>query len=459
MTKQLVYVQNKVNNAAIRRIRNERGDLVYVVPSYTLPDNVVMNGGLYPAEEIANSYMTLEDTPAPAGHPYNANGEYVSANSPDGVLYFQCGIFNKNVQRVEDEKYGYRVYVEKHVHVDTAMQSDRGRRIIEAIDNGEPIHTSTGIILESMPEEGVNKEGKPYSWRAMNMFFDHDSILLDEEGAATPADGVGMMVNTNLLKQVNREGVTLAVNTATPQVNQSFDDLREVLQTKVQKKFGSEGKHLWITDFGDGYAVFEDGQTAYMVDYMRDDEENIMLGEDAQEVKKKTLWERVSTGVKKVLTSPFVGTPTTNREGNDMFKEHIQKQLKANSIDITDMDDAAMLEAYESMLKANAAEETVTEGEQSQPEAEAVTKADIEAIVNARLEAMQTNQEAGKRGELAEKLKANGVDLSESEQKAMSVNSLQALVDKTTHKPASFLAGGTMETNSKESQFSDTLPE
>ena len=29
------------------------------------------------------------------------------------------------------------------------------------------------------------------------MYFDHDAILLGEEGAATPSQGVGMMVNKN----------------------------------------------------------------------------------------------------------------------------------------------------------------------------------------------------------------------------------------------------------------------
>ena len=453
----LVTIVNKVNNAAIRRIKNERGDLVYVVPSYTLPDNCVMNGGLYPAEEIANSYQTLEDTPCPAGHPMDADGNFITANSPDGILYYQCGIFNKNVQRVQDDKYGYRVYVEKHIHVPTAMQTERGRRIIEAIDKNQPIHTSTGVLLNRINESGVAPNGKEYTWIASGMSFDHDAILLDEDGAATPDDGVGMMVNANLIKQVNREGQTLSVNSATVDVNQSFNDLREILQTKLQKKFGDDDVHLWLVDFGDDYVIFENDETAYRAEYMRDGD-NVMIDDEAQEVKRKTLWEVVSAGVKRVLTSPFMDL-TSNQEGDDMAMKDMLKKRLGDKYE-ENMSDEDMLNAYDKMMKGNAAEEiNEAEGEQSQPEA-----IDIEAVVNkAVADALAANkaaEEAEQRKQLAEKLEANGVKLSEEEQKAMSVNSLQALVDKTAApKPAYGVMGSASLEGNSDNGFADTLPE
>lgn len=454
MKTQLVTILNRVNNAAIRRIKNDRGDLIYVVPSYTLPDNVVMNGGLYPPEEIEQGYKSLEDTPAPAGHPMDSDGNFVTANTPDGILYYQCGIFNKNVQRVEDDNYGFRVYVEKHIHVSTAMQTDRGRAIIEAIDKNQPIHTSTGILLNRVDESGVSVNGKDYTWRAEGMQFDHDAILLNEEGAATPSDGVGMMVNHNLIKQVTHEGQSLSVNSATLDVNQSFNDLRELLQTKLQKKFGDDETHVWLNDFGDDYAVFENGEVAYMVKYMRDDE-SIMLDDELEEVKRKTLWERVSSGVKSVLTSPFVGI-TSNKEGDEMFKEHIEKQLKANSIDTSNLDDAAMLEAYESLM-ANAAEKTA-KGEQSQPDAQAI-QAIVNEAVKAAMDEKAEDKEKDAKAKMAEKLKANGVDLPESDVDSMSVNALQILLTNSEKPKAAYgLAGGqSLEGNSKVAF--DELPE
>lgn len=450
MTKQLVTIVNKVNNSAIRRERNERGDLVYIVPSYTLPDNVVMNGGLYPAEEIEKGYASLEDTPAPIGHPTDAQGNFITANSPDGILYYQCGVFNKNVKRVECEQYGHRVYVEKHIHVDTAMQTDRGRRLIEAIDTNQPIHTSTGVLLNRVNEQGVSANGKEYAWKAVGYVFDHDAVLLDEDGAATPADGVGMMVNANLFTHVQHDGQQLSVNTAVLDVNQSFNDLRETLQAEIQKKFGYNEKHVWLNDFGDDYAVFEDGETSYMVKYMRDGE-SVMIDDTLEEVKRKTIWERISSGVKSVLTSPFVGLTSNQDEGKDMFKEHIQYVLKANSVDYSEMSEEQQIAKYDE-IKANAAE-TTAQGEQSQPDVQTM----VNEAVKAAMKDMKKDEDEEEKKKLAEKLKANSIELSESEIKALSVNSLKAMLPK----PAAFgLAGAqSLEGNSDDSYLSDTLPE
>ena len=460
MTKQLVTIVNKVNNAAIRRIKNERGDLVYVVPSYTLPDNVVMNNLLYPGEEIANGYTSLEDTPAPAAHPMDAQGNYITANSPDGILYYQCGIFNKNVQRVECNEYGHRVYVEKHIHVETAMQSDRGRRIIDAIDKGEPIHTSTGVLLDKVNEKGVSPNGKAYEAKAINLMFDHDAILLDEEGAATPSDGVGLLVNSNLFTHVQREGQQLTVNTASLNANQSFNDLRETLQVNIQDKFGDNDKRVWLCDFGDDYAVFEDGQTSYMVSYNRNGE-SVTIDNQLEEVKRKTMWERISSGVKSVLTSPFTGL-TSNKEGDDMaFKDMLKKRLGDKYEE--NMSDEDMMNAYDKMMKANAADETATNGEQDAPQVE-VNQADIQEMVQAAVQtALQANANEAQKAEKAaivEKLETNGIKLEESEVKALSVNSLQSMLDKSNPKaPAYGLSGSQgLQANSNE-DLADTLPE
>ncbi len=57
-----------VSNSAIRlEVHNDRKHLV--LPSYTLPDDVVMNGLLYPHSEIEASYKGLEGKLAPLGHP------------------------------------------------------------------------------------------------------------------------------------------------------------------------------------------------------------------------------------------------------------------------------------------------------------------------------------------------------------------------------------------------------
>ena len=139
-----------------------------------------------------------------------------------------------------------------------------------------------------------------------------------------------------------------------------------------------------------------------------------------------------------------------------MFKEHIMKQLKANSIDTANMDDAAMLEAYESMLQANAAE-TTAQGEQSQPDVQTM----VNEAVKAAMKDMKDDEDMDEKKKMAEKLKSNSVELSESEIKALSVNSLQAMLDKASAPaPAFGLAGSaSLQNNSDDSDLSDTLPE
>src|SRR5690606_1127908 len=94
--------------------------------------------------------------------------------------------WNKNVRRTNG-----RVFVDKVIDVATANQLDGGKAVLEAIDKGEPIHSSTGLycMLTAVQNDAE------VDWEASDIVFDHDAILLGEEGAATPAQGVGLLVN------------------------------------------------------------------------------------------------------------------------------------------------------------------------------------------------------------------------------------------------------------------------
>lgn len=182
------HMVTRVNAASIKK-EVINGEDHYRIPSATLPDNVVMNDGLYPADEIEAAYQGLENTPAPFGHPRVGN-EFVPANTPLAINKHWIGAWNENVRRENG-----RVYLDKVVNIRVANQSEGGKRLIEAIEKQTPIHTSTGLMLEMEVANGESN-GKPYKWIARNMRFDHDAILLDEPGAATPEDGVGMFVNS-----------------------------------------------------------------------------------------------------------------------------------------------------------------------------------------------------------------------------------------------------------------------
>jgi hypothetical protein len=179
-----VNVRTLANVKAVRKEKRNGRDVV-IVPSATLPDNVVMNDIMYPADEIEKGYITLNRTPAPLGHP-TINGKFVSARDPEGINIGWIGAWNENLRREKG-----RVFLDKVIDVERANQSEGGRAVLAAIEKGEPIHTSTGLLCNL---EAANGD-VPYKHIARNIEFDHDAILLDEEGAATPKQGVGMLVN------------------------------------------------------------------------------------------------------------------------------------------------------------------------------------------------------------------------------------------------------------------------
>ena len=215
--KKLIQCAVQVNRDAVKRMSIDGIEHV-IVSSFTLPDDVVMNGGLYPADEIAKGFMSLERTLAPIEHPTDSQGNFISANDPVAIHNFHAGAFNVNVSRVNG-----RVHIEKFINVQEAMRTDRGKRlmdrIIELETNAEarPIHTSVGVWLEveETKEPMTNTEGKEYTWIARNMVFDHDAILLDSVGAAQPHQGVGMAVNRKG-QEVEVDRVVLETATVKP---------------------------------------------------------------------------------------------------------------------------------------------------------------------------------------------------------------------------------------------------
>ncbi len=61
-----------------------------------------MNGGLYPAEEINNSYQTMEGKLMPLPHPM-VDGKYVSANDPRAINSYHVGAWAQNVSKSGDQ--------------------------------------------------------------------------------------------------------------------------------------------------------------------------------------------------------------------------------------------------------------------------------------------------------------------------------------------------------------------
>lgn len=195
-----------VNHASLvnrNAVRHEviDGTAHIVIESKTLPFDIVMNNILYPRKIIEQRYKTLNNTLSPIGHPMTIDGAILPAAHAIAIHRFHAGVFNFNA-RIENG----RVVFDKAIDTTEAMKSDRGKRLLERIDelmnskNPRLIHTSISALVKcdilSAPKK--NKNGHIYDKVVTDMYIDHDAIILDGEGGATPADGVGLAVNERI---------------------------------------------------------------------------------------------------------------------------------------------------------------------------------------------------------------------------------------------------------------------
>ena len=188
----LVNISSMVVNGDITTETIEGVDFI-VIPSKTLPKDVVMNSIMYPSDEVESAISTLDGSPVTMGHPV-VNGKFAPAGDPISQAKFGLGgAFNRVKGRTDDGRW----IVEKLIPVEQMQNTARGKKLADAIKHKMPIHTSTGVYLEKNPEVGVNSMGQEYTSVAKIIRFDHDAILLNETGAATPKQGVGLFVNAD----------------------------------------------------------------------------------------------------------------------------------------------------------------------------------------------------------------------------------------------------------------------
>lgn len=184
-----IHVKSLAINASNISTTTINGQEHYVIRgAVPIVDDIVMNGGLYPAEEINNSYQTMEGKLMPLPHPM-VDGKYVSANDPRAINAYHVGAWAQNVSKSGDQ-----VVMDVYINKAVAETKPDGKRLINRLDemiagtNTDPIHLSTGLLTNKEKKSGESKE-KKYTWIARNMQFDHIAILLDEPGAGTPEEG------------------------------------------------------------------------------------------------------------------------------------------------------------------------------------------------------------------------------------------------------------------------------
>ena len=353
-----IHVKSLAINASNISTTTINGQEHYVIRgAVPIVDDIVMNGGLYPAEEINNSYQTMERKLMPIGHPM-VNGKYVSANDPQAVNDYYAGAWAQNVSKAND-KVVMDVYVNKAV----ADTKPDGKRLIQRLDdmisgnNADPIHVSTGLLLNKEQKAGESKQ-KKYSWVAHNMQFDHIAILLDEPGAGTPDEGVGMFVNadgqeadvevTSLIDAANsmKDGwwnkVKFFISNAS---EMSFDDIYQALRMSI-KQDDKKWRYV-VSVWPDHFVYEEDGENVkpklFDQKYLISDKVVTLVGDPVEVVRKPTEYE-----VK------------TNGETNPM-KEKMIAALNAAGVKTEGLTDDQVWDAYNQQVQKKAGDQPGTQ--------------------------------------------------------------------------------------------------
>ncbi|WP_312996485.1 DUF2213 domain-containing protein [Leclercia sp.] len=342
-----IHVKSLAINASNISTTTINGQEHYVIRgAVPIVDDIVMNGGLYLGEEINNSYQTMEGKLMPLSHP-KVDGKYVSANDPRAINIFHVGAWAQNVSKAGD-KTVTDVYINKSV----AETKPDGKRLINRLDemidgtNTDPIHLSTGLLTNKEKKSGESK-GKKYSWIARNMQFDHIAILLDEPGAGTPEEGVGMFVNADgqegevetasLIDAANnlKDGLVNKVKFfLTHNSDASFDEIYQMLREAIRAPSGSDVYRYVVTVWPDKF-IYEEGRQLFQQKYLIDDNAVTLVGEPIEVVRKPTEYEVKTNGEQNPMKQKMIaalnaaGVTTeglTDDQVWDAYNQQMQKK-------------------------------------------------------------------------------------------------------------------------------------
>jgi hypothetical protein len=407
-----VHILSAVNAGAV----SKSGGRYTVANVVGCVDGLVMNGMLYPAEQLAAGAPSLEGKPAPAGHPKDDAGRYISALSGNALLSSYAGAVCTNVRHE-----GGRTLYDVVVNEAQAKAHPDGAKLVERLDaamngsNAEPIHVSTGLFCKAITANGESL-GKKYQRIATDITYDHSAFLLNESGAGTPEQGVGMFLNA---AGEPEEIEAVAVNEALDRRDEglrgwlrkllpnSSDLSFEQIRDGLYKALGDGG---WVREVFARHAIWSDREgRMYRQDYSVSSDGSVAFSGTAQEVREKREYEPV------------------NNLQRDRMKELLTAALNAAGIKTEGLSDAQLLDAYNKHVGAAAV---------------APVQSKLDAA-NAQLQTFEANAQAAEAAELATlatELAANAKGLTADDFKAMGLKRCREL--KANSKAAPVLTGG-----------------
>lgn len=371
MTSKRVHILSVVNAGNV----SKDGNTYTIKDVVGAIDDIVMNSRLYPADQLKAAAATLEGKPVPAGHPKNSAGQAISALNGEALASAWIGSYVRNAKHEAG-----RTIADVVVNEAQARAHPDGAKLIERLDaaiagnNTEPIHVSTGLMMDPIIANGESR-GKRYSSIVTNIRYDHLAILLNEQGAATPDQGVGMFLNSaGEAEQV--EEVTINTEPEDKRSASLLGWIKRLIGNESEMSFGQISdkvrealpQNSWLREVYSKYVIYVtdmDGRDSayFQQDYAIDSAGSVSLLGSPVEVTRRVEYKPVETN-----------------ERTDAVKQHILAALNAAGINSESMDESALLSAYNALI--------------TKPAADALTAA------NAKIAQIEANAQAADAAEL-----------------------------------------------------------
>lgn len=295
----------------------------HIVAPLTMIVPGVLNGSrgplLYPADEIAKNAGAWNHMPIVLRHPTDASGNPISARQPSVLNESAMGVVLN--ARVADGK------LQAEGWFDVERLREVAPQVLNALEAGQAIELSTGLMLDAEPATGVHN-GREYKAIARNYQPDHLAILPGEKGACSLEDGCGVLVNEDKEKSLLEKFKSLIGGLTRNEL--SLFDREEALRREVAKKFGDKA---WIVDVFDSYVIVEQEGKFLKVGYMKGDD-SVELGSETQEVVKEVKYVPVtnkdqSMGKKELVDAIIANCDCWSEEDRETLNSFDDKKLEA----------------------------------------------------------------------------------------------------------------------------------
>lgn len=288
------------DKSKVRRCKLE-GKMHVVVPCVMITEGVHEgnNGpGLYREKDTADTAVAWNHRPVVVYHP-KKNGKGISAADPDVLNSSKVGIVLNTRWDAKKKKLRCDVWLNE------ARCNEVDDRILTAINNGEQVEVSTGLLLNRRKEKG-EWNGEAYEWIATHQTPDHLAILPDEIGACSIKDGAGLLQlnssNKKLIGLLRKAGLVVKSKSRTT-------------NRKGKKMLSTKRKRRMVTRLIQNSTIWD-------------------------EKDKKTLMDMPDMAFKKVYRAAEEADeepePTTNRKAKKKVVEKVSNSTKKKRLKIAD---------------------------------------------------------------------------------------------------------------------------